>query len=102
MTVEILERDCGVPIRDLDGGEIAYDIHLRRVFLRTRLADRDDRDHMIARAWEPHPDRPGALDLPSRLLGRQWCRPGTLDCASCPLTEVCPKDVERASQAVSA
>jgi uncharacterized HhH-GPD family protein len=102
MAVEILERDLGVPVANLERSDIAYDIHLRRVFLRTRLADRDDRDHMIAVARALHPARPGALDLPSWRIGRGWCHPGIPDCASCPLTRVCPKDIERAAQVASA
>lgn len=65
MAVEILERDLGVPVRNLERSDIAYDVHIRRVFLRTRLAERDDRDHMIAVARQLHPARPGALDLPT-------------------------------------
>jgi len=38
MAVEILARDLRVPIRDLEGSDIAYDVHVRRVFLRTGLA----------------------------------------------------------------
>jgi uncharacterized HhH-GPD family protein len=102
MAVEILERDLGVEIRDLHRSDVAYDVHLRRVFLRTRLADRDDRDHMIAVARELHPDRPGELDLPTWLIGRGWCHPGIPNCATCPLTAVCPKDIERASMVTSA
>src|SRR5439155_12110026 len=45
--VEILHRDLGVPIRDLTGTDIAYDVHVRRVFLRTRLVESDDLDHMV-------------------------------------------------------
>lgn len=101
MAVEILERDMGVPIKALERSDIAYDVHLRRVFLRTRLADRDDRDHMIARARELHPTRPGELDYPAWLVGRGWCHPGMPDCASCPLTAVCPKDIERAAHVTS-
>jgi uncharacterized HhH-GPD family protein len=97
MAVEILERDLGVPVRNMDSSDIAYDIHIRRVFLRTRLAERDDRDHMIAVARELHPARPGALDLPTWLIGRGWCHPGVPGCAPCPLTEVCPKEIERAA-----
>jgi uncharacterized HhH-GPD family protein len=102
MAVEILERELGVPIAHMDRSDIAYDVHIRRVFLRTRLADRDDRDHMIAVARELHPSRPGALDPPSWLIGRGWCHPAIPDCASCPLTQVCPKDVERAAHVSSA
>jgi uncharacterized HhH-GPD family protein len=102
MAVEILERDLGVEVAHLDRSDVAYDVHLRRVFLRTRLADRDDRDHMIAVARTLHPERPGALDLPAWRVGRTWCHPGLPDCAPCPLTNVCPKDIERAAQVTSA
>ena len=101
MAVEILERDLGVAITNMERGDIAYDVHVRRVFLRTRIADRDDRDHMIAMARELHPARPGALDLPAWLIGRGWCHPGIPNCIGCPLTEVCPKDIERAAQVTS-
>jgi uncharacterized HhH-GPD family protein len=101
MAVEILERDLGVPVRNLERSDIAYDVHIRRVFLRARLADRDDRDVMIAAARQLHPERPGALDLPTWLIGRGWCHPGVPDCATCPLTQVCPKEVERAAHVTS-
>ncbi len=101
MAVEILERDLGVHIRDLHRSDIAYDVHLRRVFLRTRLADRDDRDHMISVARRLNPTRPGALDMPTWLIGRGWCHPGVPNCESCPLTTVCPKDIERAAAVTS-
>lgn len=101
MAVEILERDLGVPVKNMERGNIAYDVHLRRVFLRTRLADRDNVDHMITVARELHPQRPGALDLPAWLIGRGWCHPGIPDCITCPLTQVCPKDIERAAQVTS-
>lgn len=95
MAVEILERDFGVPIQDMHGSDVAYDIHLRRVFLRTRLAEYDDLTHMLTVAREAHPERPGAIDLPAWLVGRKWCHAGIPDCPNCVLTEVCPKDVDR-------
>lgn len=101
MAVEILERDLGVRVENLDRSDIAYDVHLRRVFLRTRIADRDDREHMIAVARQLNPVRPGALDLPAWLIGRGWCHPGIPDCGHCPLTRVCPKDIERAARVKS-
>lgn len=101
MAVEILERDLGVPVRNMERSDIAYDVHIRRVFLRARLADRDDRDLMIASACHLNPARPGALDLPTWLIGKGWCHPGVPDCATCPLTEVCPKEIERAAHVTS-
>ncbi len=95
MAVEILERDLGVPVRNLERSDIAYDVHIRRVFL-ARLADRDERDHMIAVAQSF--TRLGRVRLTCHVtIGRGWCHPGVPDCASCPLTEVCPKEIERAA-----
>lgn len=97
MAVEILSRDLGKPIRELDGSDVAYDVHLRRVFLRTGLADHDDLDHMIAVGRALNPGRPGALDLPAWDIGRRWCRPADPDCPSCPLNAVCPRLIARGS-----
>lgn len=95
MAVEILERDLHVSIVKLEGSDIAYDIHVRRVFLRTGLALFDDPDHMIAIARQANVARPGAIDFPAWTVGRNWCRAGIPDCPACPITEACPKLVER-------
>lgn len=95
MAVEILERDLGVSISGMDRSDVAYDVHVRRVFLRSGLAQHDDLDHIVLVARELHPERPGELDMPTWLIGRQWCHAGTPDCAECPLTLVCPKIVSR-------
>ncbi|MEU8085749.1 DUF6884 domain-containing protein [Micromonospora sp. NPDC049101] len=97
MAVEILARDLAVPIRELSGTDIAYDVHVRRVFLRTRLAERDDLDHMVEVARWLHPERPGELDFPAWLIGRRWCGPGTPNCGACPLRSICPKDIAQAA-----
>ena len=65
MAVEILARTLGKPLRELTGSDVAYDVHLRRVFLRTGLADHDEAGHMVAVARALYPNRPGALDLPA-------------------------------------
>jgi uncharacterized HhH-GPD family protein len=72
VAAEILARDLGIPLRDMSGGDIAFDVHIRRVFLRTGLAERDDVNHMVAVARALNPDRPGALDLPAWDIGRRW------------------------------
>jgi endonuclease III len=78
MAVEILERDLGVAVANLHRSDIVYDVHVRRVFLLTRLADRDERDHMIAVARQLYPARPSALDVPAWLVGRRWCHPRSI------------------------
>jgi uncharacterized HhH-GPD family protein len=95
MAVEILERDLRVPISDMLGSDVAYDIHLRRVFLRTGLAERDDVDHLVAAARLIHPERPGELDNPAWDIGRRWCTARTPACETCPLVKVCPRLIER-------
>jgi uncharacterized HhH-GPD family protein len=96
MAVEILERDLNVSVANLEGSDIAYDVHVRRVFLRTGLAVFDDPDHMVAVAREVNAARPGAVDFPAWTIGRTWCHAGVPDCPSCRLVDVCPKLVDRA------
>jgi len=96
MAVEILERDLGVPINGMHGSDIAYDVHIRRVFLRSGIAERDEVDHMVAAARRANPDRPGALDMPAWVIGREWCRPTDPSCEACAIGEVCPRLISRA------
>jgi endonuclease-3 len=95
MAVEILERDLHVLVLDLSGTEIAYDIHVRRVFLRTGLAQHDNVAEMVAVAKALHPERPGELDNPAWDIGRRWCHAKDPDCPHCPLGGVCPRLIER-------
>jgi uncharacterized HhH-GPD family protein len=97
MAVEILERDLKVPLRDLTGSDVAFDVHLRRVFLRGGLAEHDDVGEMVAAAQALYPERPGALDFPAWDIGRRWCHPRDPDCATCPLNVACPRLIDRAA-----
>jgi uncharacterized HhH-GPD family protein len=96
MAVEMLVRDLKVEVSDLHQSDIAFDVHVRRVMLRTGVAEHDDQQHMIEAARAIHPDRPGELDLPMWLIGRTWCRPGVPLCAECALFHVCPRLIARA------
>jgi uncharacterized HhH-GPD family protein len=97
MAVEILERDLHVPIGALSGSDVAYDIHLCRVFLRTGLADWDDVGHMLEVARGLRPDRPGELDNPAWDVGRRWCCANDPDCENCPLNLVCSRRIAKGS-----
>jgi uncharacterized HhH-GPD family protein len=90
MTVEILVRDFECEILDLSGSDVAVDVHTRRVFTRLGLVDRDDTRTIVDAARRAHPKRPGELDVPAWIIGRQWCRPRNPACGSCPLSWVCP------------
>jgi endonuclease III len=85
-----------VEIAHLEGSDIAFDVHVRRVFLRTGLAERDELEHMLRSARELNPTRPGALDYPAWWIGHEWCRPVDPSCDACPLAGPCPRYIERA------
>jgi endonuclease III len=95
MAVEILERDLGVPVQAMEGSDIAYDIHVRRVFLRTGLATRDDLGHMVEVARKLYPLRPGKLDYVAWRVGRTWCHAGVPACVGCVLKDACPKAIDK-------
>ena len=100
----ILNRDMGVPVDGMVGSDVAVDVHVRRVFLRSRIADRDDRDHMITAARQLHPSRPGALDFPAWDVGRNWCHAGGAGLRSLPADPCLPErylNARRASRAHS-
>lgn len=97
MAANILVRDYGIPVRNIDyrGVDVSGDVHVRRVFLRTDLVDRDDVNAVVGAARRLNPQYPGELDLPAWLIGRRFCRPSDPECSRCPLAKVCPKIVSR-------
>lgn len=94
MAVEMLERDLSVDVRDMAGSDVAYDVQIRRVFLRSGLAEIDDVDHMVTVARKTYPERPGALDAPAWVIGRTWCRPAGPLCQSCAISTVCAQRID--------
>jgi len=93
MAVEILTRHFGVELSGRERGQVAYDIHVRRVFLRSGLSDVDSLEHIEAAAASVWPDSPGTLDLATWLVGRDSCRPRAPRCDECRLGEVCCRRV---------
>lgn len=100
MATELLIRTFGVPVREHAGAAVAYDVHVRRVMLRTGLVARDDRHEVELAAREVSPERPSLIDLPLWLVGRSWCRPARPACDACRLASVCPKLIGRAADGV--
>jgi len=100
MSVELLGRHFEVPLEGMECGTVAYDVHVRRVFLRSGLIDRDTPDDVRAAAKDACPDAPGMLDLPTWLIGRESCRPRRPACDDCRLGAVCPRLVSRDVQGV--
>lgn len=102
MAVEILTRHFGVALRGRECGQVAYDVQVRRVFLRSGLVARDTRDEIEAAAGTICPEAPGTLDLAAWLIGRETCRPKTPLCDSCRLGSVCPRRVNLSVEGVGA
>ena len=93
MAVEILTRHFGVELTGRECGQVAYDVQVRRVFLRSGLADEDSREAIEAAAARACPEAPGTLDLAAWLIGRDWCRPRSPKCDECRLGAVCARRV---------
>lgn len=102
MAAEILTRHFGIDLIGRECGQVAYDVHVRRVFLRTGLVDVDTPDCIAKAAADACAESPGTLDLPAWLIGREWCRPREPRCAECRLSGDCPRLTERAVVGVGA
>lgn len=95
MAAGILARHFGVALAERRHGQVAYDVHVRRVFLRAGLAEHDSREAIEAAAAAINPDAPDMLDLAAWLIGREYCRPMAPLCDECRLAESCPRLTDR-------
>ena len=91
----ILVRDLGIDIIDKKNIDIAYDIHIRRLFLRLGLVDEDVQEKILEEARKIYPEFPGRLTTAFWTIGREFCRPTEPTCLICPLYECCDKDLEK-------
>ncbi|MCX8007950.1 MAG: hypothetical protein N3B11_07585 [Coriobacteriia bacterium] len=91
MATEMLVRHLGVRLTGLEDGCVAYDVHVRRVFLRSGLVVRDSVVEVASAARSVEPGDPGSLDLAAWLIGRQHCRPSAPRCDQCPLAGPCAR-----------
>lgn len=91
----ILARDINTDISDKENIDIAYDIHIRRVFLRLGLVDNDVQEEILAVARKLYPEFPGRLTTAFWTLGREMCRPTEPSCLICPLYQCCDKNFEK-------
>jgi len=95
MGAELLSRVFGAELIGRECGTVAYDVQVRRVFLRSGLVDVDTPQAMEAAAARACPDAPGTLDLAAWLIGRETCRPKAPRCDECRLGDVCPRLIDR-------
>lgn len=91
MAAEILGRHFGVELEGRECGQVAYDVQVRRVFLRSGLVDRDNVADLERAAAAACPEAPGTLDLPAWLIGRETCRPRIPLCHDCRIRRTCPR-----------
>jgi endonuclease III len=91
MAVEILQRHLGVELEGRECGQVAYDVQVRRVFLRSGLVEEDTREAIEEAAALACPEAPATLDLAAWLIGRQTCRPRAPRCSECRLGTACPQ-----------
>lgn len=91
MATEILRRHFNVELAGESEGQVAYDVQVRRVFLRSGLVERDTISQVEAAAKRISPDAPATLDLAAWLIGRETCRPKSPLCDECRLGGPCPR-----------
>ncbi|PKQ37138.1 MAG: hypothetical protein CVT59_09480 [Actinobacteria bacterium HGW-Actinobacteria-1] len=91
MAVELLVRNRGAGLVGMECGSVAYDVHIRRVFLRAGLVDVDTPAEVRRAAALACPNEPGLIDLPAWLIGRESCHPRVPACESCRLSGCCPR-----------
>lgn len=102
MAAGILERHFRVCLSGRECGQVAYDVQVRRVFLRSGLAENDSLAAIERAAAEALPESPATLDLAAWLIGRETCRPVVPRCEECRLAAVCPRLVQLTPEGVGA
>lgn len=91
MDANILARHFKIEFSDYFSIDISADVHVRRVFARLGLTQRDASvNQLIFRARGLHPKFPGLMDFPAWEIGRNWCRPQNYECDGCYMKDLCP------------
>lgn len=85
----LLVRDLGIDIKDKENINIAYDIHIRRICLRTGFSTQDTIEDVTMAGKRIFPEFPGRLTSTFWAIGRDVCRPNNPLCRECPLDDVC-------------
>lgn len=90
----LLIRDLGLEVSDKENVDIIYDIHIRRIFLRTGFSRKDSLHCISEAARKLNPDFPGYLTSSFWAIGREICRPSNPQCERCPISEFCEKNLD--------
>lgn len=93
MATNILIREFKLPIQDKSYIDISPDVHVKRVFTRLGLIEKDSTElELINCARQLYPGYPGVFDKPTWDVGRDWCKPSFPECAKCYLNPHCPSN----------
>lgn len=87
----LLIRDLGKNITNKKEIDIAYDVHIRRIFLRTGLVEKDTENNVLQSARRINKEFPGELTTSFWTIGRKYCHVAMPICESCPLNKYCKK-----------
>lgn len=98
----ILIRDLGVDIEDKQNIDIAYDVHIRRIFLRMGLVEKDTQENIINKSKKINPKFPGELTTSFWAIGRKYCFANNPNCDNCPLHHYCREYEMKTSMKVGA
>lgn len=90
----LLVRDLDVSLTGLEVVDIAYDVHIRRIFLRAGFCEKDTLKDVTDAARNIYPKFPGYLTSAFWAIGREICRPTNPDCNKCPINVYCKKEVK--------
>jgi len=85
----LLVRDFGVVVKDKENINLAFDLHIRRICLRTGMSRIDSVESIEKVGKSIFPDFPGRLTSSLWAIGRDVCRPTEPACHLCPLHKVC-------------
>lgn len=85
----LLIRDLDIHIPNKSAIDIAYDVHIRRIFLRLGLIDNDTMENVLLIARHIEPDFPGNLTTFFWTIGRKYCYVTSPNCEECPLKKCC-------------
>lgn len=85
----ILVRDLNIDLVDRQNIDIAYDVHIKRVFERVGLVTEPTEEQVLTSARKLNPEFPGEFTTAFWTIGRDDCHASNPSCLQCPLNKVC-------------
>ena len=88
----LLVRDLEIEISDKNNIDIAYDVHIKRIFSRVGLVVDENEEKVLRAARELNPEFPGELTTAFWSIGREYCDAINPKCLLCPINNFCEKN----------